>query len=209
MNPVKQKVEQPAQHLEWQDELILVVKRDQLFQEEQAWHGLKEVNFDNYLKVINEKKEFLPRGQMELDANYKQIIPYLLFNFEDKYFLMQRQSKSNESRLASKYSLGIGGHIRQEDLTSNDIIEWSKREFEEEVDYQGNYQVKPLGILNDDNSSVGQVHIGFVLLLIGDSSKIKIKSEHKSGELLTLNECKLYYDKMESWTQFVFDFIKK
>ena len=179
MNPTNQKIQQPAQHLDWQDELILVVKKDHIFKEEQAWQGLKEVDFEKYLKTIDEKKEFLPRGAMETDLAYKQIIPYLLFNFEDKYFLMQRQAKSNESRLASKYSLGIGGHIRQEDLISNDVIEWSKREFEEEVEYQGKYEVKPIGIINDDSSAVGQVHIGFVLLLVGDSAKLALSLNTK------------------------------
>lgn len=207
MNPEKINNNQEPMTLK-HDENILVVKRDVLLQDG-AWQGLKAVDFEKYLKIINEHKEFLPRSIMETDPSYKQIIPYLVFCTEDKFFLMQRKAKATESRLKSKYSLGIGGHIREEDLTSANIIEWAKREFEEEIDYNGNYTFEPIGILNDDSTLVGQVHIGFVFLLQGDSTSIKIKEEMESGTLLSLDECALYYDQMETWTQIVFNFLKK
>lgn len=205
------------------DEHILVVKREYLFfDDQQAWTGLKEVNFDDYLAIINEKKEFNPRSAMELDFSYKQIIPYLIFNYQDRYFLMQRKSTASETRLASKLTLGIGGHIRQEDMTpyyakatkgfsplaqENSLFAWAMREFHEEVHYSGNLTVKPLGILNDDSNDVGKVHIGFVFLLQGDSADISIKSELKSGTLLSLKECIEQKTSMESWSQFVIDFL--
>ncbi|MBA3954919.1 hypothetical protein H0X48_06380 [Candidatus Dependentiae bacterium] len=189
------------------DELILVVKRSKLFPEGD-WQGLKQVDSEQYLALIEQEKEFLPRSLMETDPVYKQIIPYLVFTHEGKYFLMQRQSKATEQRLKNKYSLGIGGHIRQEDITSSDIIDWAAREFEEEVDYQGSYSVKTLGILNDDSNAVGEVHVGLVLLLTGNQASISVKSELKSGQLLSLEECLTYYDSMESWTQIVVDFLK-
>ena len=184
------------------EELILVVKRDQLLGN-QTWHGIKEVDFDNYLETIQQKKEFLPRGIMENDPSYKQIIPYLVFKFEDKYFLMQRAAKASETRLRNKYSLGIGGHIRQEDMTTDSIFDWAKREFHEEINYSGNLTIKPLGVLNDDTNDVGKVHIGFVLLLQGDSAEISIKSELKCGTLVTLDECAAYHDSLDSWSQLV------
>lgn len=187
-----------------QDENVLVVSREQLFKNG-AFQGLETVNTQDYLAIITEYKEFLPRSIMETDLKYKQIIPYLIFTHNDKYFLMQRQSGSTEQRLQSKYSLGIGGHIREEDLVSNNILDWARREFEEEISYSGDYTVEPVGILNDDSNAVGQVHTGFVFLLKGNSDQIFVKSELKSGELLSLYECKKYYDFMETWTQIVFN----
>lgn len=189
------------------DEQILVVKRDKFFQEP-AWQGIRAVDFSAYLKTINENKEFLPRTLMENDPGYKQVIPYMVFNYEDRYFLMQRQAKATETRLKNKYSLGIGGHIRQEDISGLNIIDWARREFEEEVEYAGNYEVQPIGILNDDSNPVGEVHVGFVLLLKGDTPKIKVKEELKSGVLLDLKECQDFYDMMENWSQIVFNFLK-
>lgn len=190
------------------DEKILVVKRTEIFKD-LPWNGLKEVSFDTYLEIIKTKQEFLWRSQMEEDPSYKQIIPYLVFSYEGKLFLMQRKSSSSETRLSSKFSLGIGGHIREEDLAGKTIFDWATREFNEEVNYKGELKIKPLGLLNDDTNAVGQVHIGFVFLLEGNSDQINIKSELKQGNLVSLDECKQYYDRMETWSQIVFDFLSK
>ena len=200
---------QQQQAIQKQDELILVVPRERIFAHAAAWHGLQEVDFDQYLHIINDTKEFLPRSIMETDPAYKQIIPYLIFTHGNKYFLMQRKSDASEVRLRNKLTLGIGGHIRQEDMSANSLFAWALREFHEEVEYAGNLNVKPLGILNDDSNDVGKVHIGFVLLLEGDSPNIAIKSELKSGVLVSLDECVAQRDMMETWSSFVVDFLQQ
>lgn len=200
---------QQQQNTAKHDELILVVPREQLFFNSEAWHGLKEVDFEQYLNIINDKKEFLPRSVMETDFGYKQIIPYLVYTYQGKYFLMQRKSDASEARLRNKLTLGIGGHIRQEDMSEDSLFAWALREFHEEVEYAGNVSVKPLGILNDDSNDVGKVHIGFVFLLQGDSANIAIKSELKSGVLVSLDECIVQKECMESWSQFVVNFLEK
>lgn len=202
-----QKAQQTQPFTNIPDELILVVKRDILFPEG-AWQGLKTVNPESYLELIQKNKEFLPRMLMEQDPTYKQIIPYLVFQYEDKFFLMQRKKKATETRLQSKYTLGIGGHIREEDMVECTLLDWAKREFAEEIDYSGYLTINPLGILNDDSNLVGQVHMGFVFLITGNSDQIKVKEELESGKLLTLKECEEYYPNMESWTQIIYNYIK-
>lgn len=185
-------------------EHILVVKRDTLFTT-QAFQGLKPIS-EHYLTLIQKEKEFLPRNLMEEDSTYKQIIPYLIFKFEDTYFIMQRRAASSEQRLKNKYTLGIGGHMREEDMKHGaTIFDWAHREFDEEISYKGNLNIKPLGMLNDDSNAVGQVHLGLVLLLEGDRPEISIRSELKSGRLVNLQECLSYYPDMESWSQIIFD----
>jgi len=191
-----------------QDENILVVKRAYLFGKS-SWFGMQKPKDDSFVQTILSRKEFLPRSLMEHDQTYKQIIPYLIFNYQDTYFLMQRRSKSSEQRLRSKYSLGIGGHIRQEDIKNADVASWARREFHEEVDYKGDLSIEFLGVLNDDSNDVGKVHIGFVYLLKGDNPDICVKQELQSGTLMTLQECANYYDAMENWTQIAFDFLQK
>jgi predicted NUDIX family phosphoesterase len=190
-----------------QDENILVVKRTDLFPKE-AFNGLEAIPHDSWIETVLTKKEFLPRSLMESDPTYKQIIPYLIFTYAGKLFLMQRQAKTSDTRLQSKFSLGIGGHIREEDIQNADIMSWAKREFHEEVDYKDSLTVEPLGILNDDSNDVGKVHVGFVYLLKGDSANIKVHEELKSGELKTLEECEEFYERMESWSKIVFDWLK-
>lgn len=191
-------------------ENILVVPTNILFFEG-IWQGLRgvdQLDLPGYMHVIQTECLFLPRPEMEANPAYKQIIPYLVFRYQNKYFLMQRASKASESRLRSKFSLGIGGHIRQEDMQGSSIFKWARREFAEEVNYSGNLDVQMLGILNDDSNEVGKVHVGLVMLLTGDSDQISVNEELKSGELLTLAECELFQDQMESWTRLVFDYLK-
>lgn len=189
-------------------ENILVVKKSTLFGTNAPQGLIAETQA--YVAIINDAKEFLPRALMEEDSNYKQVIPYLIFKYKSTYFLMQRKSTSSEQRLKNKYSLGIGGHMRQEDMGAGDsLFDWAKREFYEEVHYEGNFSIATLGLLNDDSNPVGQVHVGLVLLLEGDSSNIAVRSELKSGKLATLEECQAIYANLENWSQIVLDYLKQ
>ena len=200
----KQKAPVPS----WHHEEVLVVKRDTLFAHDE-WQGLRTVDFTKYLHLIHQQREFIPRGLAEEDPAFKQIIPYMVFQHQDKYFLMQRKSKATERRLQSRWTLGIGGHVRQEDIGSTHIFDWARREFYEEIAYEGELKVEPLGILNDDSNAVGQVHLGLVLLLRGESDVIEIKEELQQGYLASLDECAKQRDSLESWSQVVLDHLKK
>ena len=187
------------------NEPIIVVKREFLFKNG-TWQGIKQVDFTDYLALVQQHQESMLRGLAEENFEYKQIIPYLIFRHNNLYFLMQRKSSSSEQRLANKYSLGIGGHLRVEDLKGKTLFEWAEREFTEEVSYKGNLTITPLGILNLDTTPVEKVHIGFVLLLEGDSEDISIKSELQSGKLATVEECKKV--DLEKWSILVLDHLK-
>jgi len=188
------------------NESILVVKTKRLFPDG-IWTGMKQVDFDHYLTLIQRYGEFMPRGLAEDDVRYKQIIPYLVFRHDNLYFLMQRKGSASEQRLASKYSLGIGGHLREEDLKGSSIIGWAQREFDEEIDYQGSVTITPLGLLNWEETPVDQVHIGFVFLLEGNSPHIRIKSELQSGELVPLSVCQ--ERTLENWSRLVVEHLQK
>jgi len=166
-----------------------------------------EAAMPQYLALVQEHKEFIPRGLAENDPAYKQIIPYIIFTHDDRYFLMQRQQKATEQRLASNFTLGIGGHLRQEDLQGTDIIAWAQREFHEEIAYDGNLTMEPLGILNDDSNAVGQVHVGMVLLARGEHGNIAVRSELQHGTLQSLAHCKAQYATMETWSKIVLDYL--
>jgi predicted NUDIX family phosphoesterase len=200
---LRRKIKMLAQH----DEKILVIRREILFATGDFQGFLAMTNFDSYQRLITQHHKFLWRSAMEKDPSYKQIIPYLIFTYENKYFVMQRKPDARETRLKNKYSLGIGGHIRQEDMQGQCLSEWAQREFEEEVAYKGNLKILPLGLINDDSNAVGQVHVGYVFLLQGNSSNIAIKDEHKAGSMMTCDEIRSLYNNMEPWSQMVFDFL--
>lgn len=194
-------IEQPQVAVK--DEHVLVVPADQLFTDGR-WQGLKQNPDPAFFETIFANKQFMPRSLAEHDPEYKQIIPYLVFQYQDKYFLMQRQTKASEARLQSKFTFGIGGHIREEDITGTDIAGWADREFHEEVNYTGKLAIHPFGVLNDDSDEVGTVHLGIVYILEGDSPAIKVHTELASGRLLRLNECLPCHERMEKWSQIVF-----
>lgn len=192
-----------------QEEMIMVVSVKKLFQGTEPWHGIKGESIQDYIDRIIACHEFQPRSLMETDPTYKQIIPYMVFVHNNRYFMMQRQDNASETRLKSKMSLGIGGHLRFEDIEGANFGAWARREFCEEIDYQGSYEISFLGLINDDSNEVGKVHIGLVMLLQGNSDAINIRSELKSGQLMTLDECFMHYQNLESWSQIVYDFLAK
>lgn len=182
-------------------EAVLVIKRDILFENSDAWHGISTDNIEETIETIKTHQEYMSRAQAEQDQNFKQIIPYIIFTCNGKYFVMQRKKTASEQRLASKYSIGIGGHIRKEDMGGHTIFDWAQREFEEEVNYKGTIRMKTIGLLNDDSNEVGKVHFGLVILFQGDNENISIKDEHKSGTMLTADECKAMLENMENWSK--------
>ncbi|MDQ6918785.1 MAG: NUDIX hydrolase [Candidatus Dormibacteraeota bacterium] len=188
------------------DEHVLCVRREELFPEG-AWYGFISKGLERYQTVIRERSFFMPRAEVEEDPGYQQIIPYVVFRHDDRYFLTRRLRASTEKRLRQLYSLGVGGHINPGDLDHGDpIMDGLRREFEEEVVYSGSIEATLLGLINDDSSPVSKVHLALAFLVEGSSPEIEIRETRKlAGELLTLEEMRMYYLEMESWSQIVYD----
>ena len=187
-------------------EQVLCVKREDIFPDG-AWHGFVSDGLEERQAVIREHHFFMARAKVEDDPNYQQIIPYVVFRQGDRYFLTHRLRASSEKRLRKQYSLGLGGHINPGDLEAGDPIQDGlTREWEEEVIYDGSFETKLIGLLNDESSPVSKVHLGVVFLVDGDTPNIAIRETDKlAGELLTLDEMRIYYLGMESWSQMVYD----
>jgi len=187
-------------------EEVLVVRRDDIFPDG-AWHGFVSEGLDRAQEVIRGQSFFKPRAEVEDDATYQQIIPYVVFRHGDRYFLTKRLKASSEKRLRQQYSLGVGGHINPGDLEHGDpVMDGLRREFEEEVVYSGEVNATLLGLINDDSSPVSRVHLALAFLVEGSSPEIAIRETDKlAGELLTLEEMRMYYLEMESWSQIVYD----
>lgn len=187
-------------------EQVLVVRREDVFPDG-VWHGFVTENLDRIQNVIRERHFFKPRAEVEEDPSFQQIIPYVVFKHGDRYLLTHRLRASSEKRLRKQYSLGVGGHINPGDLSGGDpILDGLKREWAEEVIYQGRFEAKLLGMLNEESSPVSKVHLGVVFLVEGDSPDIAIRETKKlAGDLLTLDEMRIYFLDMESWSQLVYE----
>ena len=80
------------------------------------------------------------------------------------------------------------------------------RELDEEIDLKCAYQERCLGIINDDSTPVGQVHLGIVHLFDLDGRAIRAAQDAlRDGRLVPLAELKALREEFETWSQFVLD----
>jgi len=184
-------------------EKVMVVESSKLFFKG-SWEGLRDSNLDEYLAIITSQYSFLERSLVEYDDSFQQIIPYLVFRHQDSYFVIQKLKGSSETRLHHRYMIGVGGHINEDDDGPAVLEHGIKREWEEEVYYQGTYRKKLIGLLNDSSTPVSSVHLGLVYLVEGEHDKISsAEPEKMRGFFVHKDNLRKYYEGMDSWGQIV------
>ncbi|MFH1509603.1 MAG: hypothetical protein ABID67_00420 [Candidatus Nealsonbacteria bacterium] len=190
------------------DEKVLVIAKDIFFKKDH-WQGLKTDNLEYYLDLIKNNFQFKKREEVEDDDTWQQIIPYILFNFKDKYFLYNYLEKASEKRLINDYHLGVAGHINPIDLKpGEDILTVAaEREWAEEIDYKGNIlDRKFIGILNDERRKVEAVHIGLIYLFKGDSPEISVKEKDiLKGKLVKFKDLSMTIKGISNWAQIILE----
>jgi predicted NUDIX family phosphoesterase len=155
-------------------ERILVVPTE-LFHRLGYFQGFSR-EIDRYLAELFSPQNisFRPRPEMEHDPSFKQLIPYVIFRHGDgaggvSVFQYTRGSGQGEGRLHRKRSVGIGGHISAVDAgadgAGNPYGEGMRRELDEEVEINTPYESRCVGLINDDQTEVGRVHLGVVHVL--------------------------------------------
>lgn len=167
-------------------------------------------------KTIVDNHYFREREEAEQNFNYKQVIPYILvlcdINKPTLYLLAQRTSQQQEKRLHNKYSLGQGGHINDLDFSGNEspILNGLKREITEEYTLTGITSCVPVGMINDNSTEVGSVHLGLVYAMRVEALNFKVAEEGKhTAQWATKVELPEYYDRMEAWSKILFDHLIK
>ena len=171
-------------------EHVLVVPTD-LFHEVGYFQGFTD-QVDQYLQRLLEPASisYRPRSEMEEDPSYKQLIPYVLFRYTDDagdvhLFQYTRGKGQGEKRLHSKRSVGIGGHISSEDAAvdsnSDPYQEGMRRELEEEVIIETPYTDSCVGMINDDLTEVGKVHLGVVHLFDVERPAVQPRSRESAA----------------------------
>ena len=104
--------------------------------------------------LVPEFMDYRPRSQVEDDPGYKQIIPYVVFRSGDAVFCYKRGQSQGESRLHRLRSLGVGGHVSEEDAQGGrtlDAYESAlRRELDEEVAIGSPGRIRRVGLINDD-----------------------------------------------------------
>lgn len=159
-----------------------------------------------YLKTLLDPAyiSFRPRDKMENDPSFKQLIPYCLFRHAGELFHYKRGKAQGEGRLHSKRSIGVGGHISTQDQNESVSIylEAMHREIDEEVYLETTYRDTCVGLLNDDTSEVGRVHLGIVHIFDLDAPKVRPREESmlETGFASTADLLR-DVDQFETWSQ--------
>jgi len=195
------------------DEQILVVNRKELFNnEENHFYGFIEKNDEKTKKIIDkfESYEVKRRGDMEEDPNYKQLIGYVLLKDEvtGEVLVYKRLVGGGEARLHGKVSVGIGGHMNE--VEGKSIFEMLKinaaRELNEEVGVSEEEALNNLhfiGLINDDKTEVGQVHVGVVYECKVDKQRVEVKEDDTLViKWMTGEEAKAE-ENYETWSEFL------
>lgn len=161
---------------------------------------------DRYLEVIlnPQHASYRPRPEMEQDPTFKQLIPYCVFRCNGEVFYYQRGTAQGEARLHAKRSVGVGGHVSTLDIDGEltPYLEGMKREIEEEVEIGTGWQEKCVGLINDDETEVGKVHLGIVHIFDLDNPKVRPREKSMiNAGFARPSELVLQIDEFETWSQ--------
>ncbi len=151
---------------------------------------------------------YRPRGEVEGDPSFKQIIPYVILRWGDQLFHYTRGKQGSEARLRALRSVGIGGHVAEEDQAGAEhpYRTGMLREVMEEVYLESDYTEHCLGLINDDRTPVGQVHLGVVHLFDLTAPHVRRREEvlARAG-MAPIAELHRQREEFETWSQFVLD----
>jgi predicted NUDIX family phosphoesterase len=161
---------------------------------------------DRYLERLLDARvtSYRPRSEMEEDPSFKQLIPYCIFRCGNQVFQYTRGRSQGESRLHQLRSIGVGGHISTDDrnLFGTSYEEALHRELAEEVYIESAYRERCIGLINDDETPVGRVHLGIVHVFDLDEPNVRPRERsltragfEPTGALLE------HLDEFETWSQ--------
>ena len=188
-------------------EQVLVVPT-QLFHDIGHFQGFTS-DIDRYLSVLLDpaNTSYRPRGEMETDPSFKQLIPYVVFRFESEQgpqlFRYTRGSGQGESRLHAKKSIGIGGHISTLDDQATSVYDQGmQRELDEETIIETTYDNRCVGMINDDETEVGKVHLGVVHIFDVAEPNVKAReTEIIDAGFDSVENILADIDAYETWSQ--------
>jgi predicted NUDIX family phosphoesterase len=193
------------------EEKVLCFKR-KLLEDLEVFQGIS-LNVEKYLPVVTASQNilYINRSEAELDRNHKQLIPYVLVICGDKILRYRRGKGGGEKRLHGLFSVGVGGHISEEDngLFTNAVgyNESMRRELMEEVAIEGAKEAA-VAVINDDSTDVGYVHFGVVhVLMVSNEDVAGSRSGIVAPEFVPIAEVTRDLSEYESWSRFCLEHV--
>ena len=187
------------------EERVLCFPR-KLLEDLGVFQGLS-LDVDKYLPVVTSSSQlvYLNRSEAELDKRYKQLIPYVLLISNGRILRYRRGKGGQETRLHGLYSVGVGGHISDQDdsLFTKDIgyREGMRRELLEEVAVE-EVNDSAVAVINDDSTEVGYVHFGVVHIVhVPNENIVGHRSGIVSPEFILIADAVKNASGYESWSR--------
>lgn len=160
---------------------------------------------------------FGPRRVLEEREDYRQIIPYIVLRLGDRVVRYTRTPAGGEARLHGRMSIGLGGHVDLVDArVSGDqfqllgtVEQAAERELREELGEVSCGSRRWIGLLVDDETPVGRVHIG--LIGIWDIEGLPDRqAEEAVGEveLVSLEDLRRDADRLETWSEMLLPWLE-
>jgi predicted NUDIX family phosphoesterase len=188
------------------EERVFVVPRASIA-DRAAWYGIRTDDLDVFVEALERDGRYEPRPQMEVDPSFKQVIPYLILRDSERYFLMRRTRAGVDARLHDRYSIGVGGHLNPGD---GGVLGGLRREWREELvaDFEPAFRL--VGLLNDDTTEVGAVHLGAVYVAEAAGRPVTIRETDKlTGSFAEPHEVAAVADRLETWSRLCFEFLDR
>ncbi len=158
-----------------------------------------------------------PRDVLEQEPAFRQTIPYVLLRVGDRFIRYVRTRRGSEARLHDSMSIGLGGHIELSDITSSgncvdlpaSFRNAAQREVSEELGEVDCIAQEWMGVLVDNDSEVGRVHIGVVGLWTLRSTPAGV-TEDAIGEvtLCSIEELERCRAGLEPWSEMLLAYLK-
>lgn len=188
------------------EERVLCFRRN-LFETIGVFQGLS-LDVEKYLPVLTAPGNvlYLNRSDAEQNRRYKQLIPYALIVCGDRILRYRRGKGGQETRLHGLYSVGVGGHISEEDTGLFTIgpgyHEAMRRELMEEVAIDVTKEMA-VAVINDDSTDVGYVHLGIVhIVYTVDEAIANGRDGIVGAEFVSISEASKSPEAYESWSRF-------
>lgn len=160
--------------------------------------------------------QLINRAICETDESTLQFIPYIvLMNESNKIFSYYRGGAGEESRLHSKVSIGLGGHVdeavREEDEDNEEaLLHLMQREGARELDEEAGIKEASLrfvALLVDPTDAVGRVHIGLLSIHhIKDAAALVLEADViEKGNWISLDglQDERVFSRLENWSKAV------
>ena len=166
-------------------ERVLVVPREAIVPAP-GWTGVRREGVVEALEAVAREGVFVDRAIAEEDRTHKQVIPYVVLRDGERWFLMRRTRAGGDARLHDLWSIGVGGHLNPGD---GDVAGGLRREWAEELVADFVPEFAPIGLLNDDTTPVGSVHVGIVFTADAAGRPVEIRETDKlTGAFATTEE---------------------